>query len=402
MKQWHLSISQISLIVAATSLGMFIGSTGGGWFSDRVGRKRALISTTLWYSGFSLLSALAWEPAGLFVARLLAGVGVSGMTVVGITYVSEMFPAAKRGTYQGWIMATGLLGIPVTAYVARFCIPLASWGWRLVFIWGSFGMLMALLARRLEESPRWLENHGRTTEADEVLSRIEEQTRAEGTELSLPREWNAPAARPGAYRDLFSQAYRRQTIVLIVAWICQTLGLYGFMSWVPTLLVAHGFSLVNSLAWSSAISIGAPLGALVGALISDRWERRWLIAAVALLVAICGWRYGTAFSTLPIVILGLLVAALLQTFAALLLAYTPETYPTEIRNSGAGLAYGIGRLANTGGPLLLAFFYNHYGYTSVFVYIAVCWVLVAISIGGFGIKTRGQTLELLSTRRPGG
>ena len=86
----------------------------------------------------------------------------------------------------------------------------------------------------------------------------------------------------------------------------------------------------------------------------------------------------------------------LQTFAPLLFAYTPEAYPTEIRSSGMGLAYGLGRLSNTVGPLLVAFSYSHYGYTSVFVGIAVCWVSVAVTVGGFGIKTQGRLLEQLS------
>ena len=53
------------------------------------------------------------------------------MTVVGITHTSEMFPTKQRGAYQSLIMTIGLFGIPVTAYVARFTIPLASWAWRL-------------------------------------------------------------------------------------------------------------------------------------------------------------------------------------------------------------------------------------------------------------------------------
>ena len=162
MNEWHLSISRISLIVSATFLGMFVGAVSGGWFSDRLGRKKALIWSMLFYSGFSLLNALVWEPVGLFITRLLTGIGLSAMTVVGITYISEMFPATKRGTYQGWIMTTGFVGIPVTAYVARFCIPLAPWGWRLVFIWGSLGVLIAVFARLLEKSPRWYESRGRT------------------------------------------------------------------------------------------------------------------------------------------------------------------------------------------------------------------------------------------------
>ena len=55
--EWHLSIATIGFITSATFVGMFIGSTTGGWFSDRVGRKRALIFTTIWYAAFSLINA---------------------------------------------------------------------------------------------------------------------------------------------------------------------------------------------------------------------------------------------------------------------------------------------------------------------------------------------------------
>ena len=115
---WHLSISMIGVITSATFFGMFVGAMTGGWFSDRLGRKKALILSTVWYSGFSLLNAFAWNPTELFATRLLTGVGLSAMTVVGITYISEMFPARQRGAYEGWILVIGLAGIPVTAYVA--------------------------------------------------------------------------------------------------------------------------------------------------------------------------------------------------------------------------------------------------------------------------------------------
>jgi putative MFS transporter len=138
--------------------------------------------------------------------------------------------------------------------------------------------------------------------------------------------------------------------------------------------------------------LGAVPGAFVAALISDRWERKWLIPVVALLSAFCGLMYGLTFRTLTIILFGFLVAALQHVHTPLLYAYTPECYPTEIRNSGAGCAYGIGRLANAFGSLLVAFLFSHYGYTSVFMYIASCWVLVAIILASFGPVTRRKAL----------
>ena len=392
MRSWGLAISTISTITSATFIGMFLGATTGGWFSDRLGRKKALILTTLWYSGFSLLNAAVWGMIGLFATRLLTGVGLSAMTVVGITYISEMFPASRRGAYQAWIVTIGLLGIPITAYVARFAIPAFSWGWRLVFIWGSLGILFPVFSSRLEESPRWYEQQGRFEEADAVLDRLENCARAEtgallATPVPVPIELRA-----GRYIDLMAPPYLSRTLMLVAMWICQTLGFYGFMAWVPTLLAAHGFSLVHSLAWSAAMQLGAVPGAVIAALISDRWERKWWLTLVSLLIAACGLAYGLTFRANMIVVFGFLVAMFLQTFAPLLYAYTAECYPTEIRNSGAGLTYGIGRLANVFGPLVVVLVFSHYGYASVFIYIAACWLLVAIAVGIFGPRTKGQSL----------
>lgn len=395
MKQWNLSVTTISHIVSWTFFGMFLGAVTGGWLSDRLGRKKALLITTAWYSGFSLLNAAVQGTMGLSATRLLTGVGLSAMTVIGMTYVSEVFPASKRGDYQGWVMTIGLVGIPMTAYVARFTVPMADWGWRLVFVWGSLGLLILFFSNHLEESPRWYENHGKFAQADAVVDRIEARARAEFGELPpiplalMPTE-QAPVRRK--YLDVLAPAYLPRTLMLITVWIAQTLGFYGFTAWVPTLLVAHGFSLVHSLAWSSAMTIGAVPGALIAALISDRWERKWSITFVALVIAFCGLMYGLTFRVAAIVIFGFLVAMFIQTFAPLLYAYTPECYPTHIRNSGAGLGYGIGRLANVAGPLIVAFLFNHYEYKSVFVYVAAMWLLVAVILSSFGPLTKGRTL----------
>ena len=364
---WHLSIAATGQIISASFVGMFIGATTAGWLSDRVGRKRALIATTTWYSAFSLLNAFVWNTPGLYATRLLTGVGLSAMTVVAMTYISEMFPAEKRGSYQAWIMTIGLCGIPATAYVARFVVPMAPWAWRLVFVWGSLALFFPFFAGKLEESPRWLEHR-----ANRAGSGLKAQGSGAG--------------------GLLVSGVRGRTALLIAIWVCQTLGFYGFNAWVPTLLTERGFSIVRSLEQSSVMQIGAVPGAWIAAIIADRWERKLLIALVALAVAACGLIYGLSFTTSTIVIFGFLVAMGQQVFAPLLYAYTPECFPTHVRNRGAGISYGIGRLGNAFGPLIVAYLFTHHGYSSVFVYIATCWAIVAIVITLFGPKTRGRAL----------
>jgi putative MFS transporter len=392
MKFWNLSIATISFVISTAFFGMFVGATSGGWFSDRFGRKRMLIITTAWFAGFSLLIAFVMGSTGLFVTCFLFGVGLSSMTVVAITYISEMFPAKRRGAYQGWIMTVGVCGVPATAYVARYCIPMAAWGWRLVFVWLALGLLFLFFTHWLEESPRWYENHGRFAEADAVLDRIEARVKAEVGSLPPVLDSIPTVSRRGRYVELFAPAYLPRTFILVLTWVCQTLGLFAFTSWVPTLLVAHGFSLVHSLVWSSAMALAGVPGALIAALISDHWERKWWITICALIIAVCGMIYGMSFETAAIIIFGFFVQMFIHALVPLMYAYTPECYPTEIRNSGAGLVYGIGRLASGFGPLIVVFFYNHYGYTSVYAYIMGCWLVVAIAIGFFGPRTKGRIL----------
>jgi putative MFS transporter len=393
-EQWQLTIDTISTITSASFVGMFIGATTGGWFSDRVGRKRALIVTTLWYSGFSLMNAFAWDTTSLFATRLLTGVGLSSMTVVAMTYISEMFPAKVRGRYQAHILTIGLCGIPVTAYVARFIVPVAPWGWRAVFVWGSLAVAFPFFAGRLEESPPWLEHQGRREDAEAAMSRIEARVIKEAGELAQPEKIGVAPPRNGGFRELVASGSLGRLGLLMTVWMCQTLGIYGFLSWVPTLLVEHGFTVVRSLERSAAMSIGAVPGAWIASKLSDRWERKSLIGIVAVAIAACGLSYGLSFRTTTIVIFGFLVAMGQQVFAALLYAYTPECFPTQVRNTGTGLSYGMGRLANgLVGPFIVAFLFKKYGYTTVFAYIAVCWAIVAILVTSFGPKTRGRVLS---------
>jgi putative MFS transporter len=264
----------------------------------------------------------------------------------------------------------------------------------MVFVWGALAILFPLFARHLEESPRWYEDQGRTAEAHAAVNRIEQQVARETGPLApVPAPQSiATSSRQGGFVALVAPGTLNRSLLLIAVWICQTLGFYGFNAWVPTLLTERGFSIVRSLEQSSIMQIGAVPGAWIAASISDRWQRKSLIAMVALAIATCGLIYGLSFTTPTIVVFGFLVAMGQQVFAPLLYAYTPECFPTAVRNTGAGVSYGLGRLGNAFGPLLVAYLFNNYGYTSVFVYIAVCWALVAILITVWGPRTKGRTL----------
>jgi len=396
IKDWGISVDTVALITSASFGGMFLGAVFGGVVADRIGRKRGMIWSLLLYAGFSLINALAWDVFSLSATRFITGIGLSSMTVIANTYITEFFPAARRGRYMGLVMTVGLLGIPATAWVSRFVVPLAPWGWRLIFVWGGLGILALVYALRIPESPRWLRSHHRTAEANAVLDALERIAVAQGAILpELESVAEPPRHTRTGYSGLLRERYFSRTILLGIVSILGTVGFYGFFSWVPTLLFQHGVTVVKSLTYTSVMALCNPIGALIAADLVERFERRWFNVGISMFVAVCGVLFGLSDNPILIMLLGSLVVMGLQAATVSSYTYASELYPTELRSQGNGITYGIGRVANVGGPFIIAAVFSQVGYAAVFAFIAGCYVVRGL-VYALAPATTGRSIEVVS------
>ncbi|WP_063824922.1 MFS transporter [Nocardia pseudovaccinii] len=397
-KQWHLSVASIGLITSLGFVGMFLGSAIGGRLSDAYGRKKPLIWSSIWFSIFSALSALATDLATLGVLRILTGVGLTSMTAIALSYVSEMYPRDLRGRYLALIFGVGLSGIPLISWFARAVVPAGTDGWRWVFLVGGLGIVVAaLMIKYLPESIRWQIANGTGEQAESLVAQLEREAVAKlGTDLPEPEiATETPAAR-GGLRELFGPQYRRRTIVFFIASIFAVVGFYGYTSFVPTLLVEHGFDVVHSLTYTSIVQLGAIPGAFLAFTFTDRWERKYSLGISYLSITALVLVYGYADEAGVIVVTGFLIAMLLQTSTVLAFTYGPEIFPTELRGLGGGLGNGLGRLATAGGSNLLPVIFTTFGYTAVFIYVGVVLAITAIAYLGWGERTTGRALETVT------
>ncbi|MEU7816887.1 MFS transporter [Pseudonocardia sp. NPDC049154] len=394
---WGLNVSDVGTITAASFLGMFVGSIAGGRIADRIGRKKVIIGATAFFSLFSLLSAFAVGIADLAAYRVLTGFGLQAMTVVVLTYVSEMFPRLHRGRSQTWIVAFSLLGIPAMAWFARWVVPLSPSAWRWIFVLGAVGVvLLFFVARSLPESVRWLEANGRREDGIAVVERIEAEAR-EATGAELPDVVREPAVETGKAIDLVRGGYLKRTIVLSLTMMLALSGFYGFNSWVPTLLNEHGFSPAEALTYSSILSLAAFPGALLALLFIDKVERRTAVLVIYTVVAALCLVFGFTGSNGILIASGLLITMLLQTVTACMYTYLPEIFPTNLRALGAGIGNGTGRLATFGTTFLVAALLTWLGFAAVFLYLAAVILLAGLCIGIFGERTRGRSLEEITS-----
>lgn len=392
--QWGISIGEVGVVTSAGFAGMFLGAIVGGRLSDHFGRRPVLIGAVFFYSTFSLATAAAWDTWSLAVLRVLTGFGLQAMTGVLLVFVSEMFPRALRGRYQAMLLAIGLAGVPIAAWIARLVVPLGPGSWRWIFVAGALGVVVAVIALRvLPESVRWQVANGRDTQASErLVARLEDEAAARaGGPLPAP-EPVAPTPR-GRVRDLLTGRDLRRLVVTSAAMVFLILSFYGFSSWVPTLLVERGYTTAESLTVSSILSIAAVPGALLAMPIIDRVERKTLLFAIQCAVAVLLAVFGLSTGSVGIVVAGFLAAMLMQTGVAVLYTYAAEVFPLHLRGLGSGIANGTGRLAGIVGALVVAAIFTGAGFVAVFAYLAGAALLMGLVLLLFGERTSNRRLE---------
>jgi MFS transporter, putative metabolite:H+ symporter len=388
--------------VAALFTGLFIGTLAFSWLSDRFGRRSIFTFALLWYSVGAFIMAFQNTPESIDLWRLIASIGL-GVELVNVdTYLSELVPKGQRGpafAYNQFIMFTA---VPIVAFLSWQLMPLKVFGldgWRIVVIIGSIGAVVIWWIRRqLPESARWLAQHGRVAEAEAIVGDLERKITADdGKELPAPEPIAGETERKqGAWSEMWNATYRGRTIMLVIYNLFQTIGYYGFSSWVPTLLISQGVGVTKSLVYTFIIAIAAPVGPLIGVYFADRFERKWQIAWAAIGIAVFGLLFAQQSSAAGVIICGLLITLCNNWMSFSFHAYQAELYPTRIRAQAVGFVYSWSRFSAIFSGFIIAFFLSRYGTLGVFGFIASAMVVVFIVIGGFGPAVIKRRLEAIA------
>jgi MFS transporter, putative metabolite:H+ symporter len=395
IEEFHLGRSALPPILASSFVGMFVGALALGWIADRVGRRTAFLVNLAIYSGFTLAGAFSSSATMLIFTRFMAGIGIGAELVLVDTYLGELLPPSHRGRYTAWAYTLGFVGVPAAGFLARVLVPTAPLGvdgWRWMFVAGSLGAVIVWgLRARLPESPRWLASVGRLDEADAIVTRFERETH------SLPPL--APAleapARAGAagLRLVLGPVYRGRMAMLCVLQVFQAFGYYGFGTLVPTVLAAKGYSVVTSLAYTSLTFIGYPIGSALSLLVVERVDRRWLLAGAAALMSAFGLALGYATSPATILAAGFCYTATSNVFSNAHHIFQVEIFPTAVRATASGAAYGMSRLSTAAIPFLLVPVLDRWGAGPMFACIALALWIVIADVALFAPATTGRSLE---------
>ncbi|TCK23040.1 MFS transporter [Pseudonocardia endophytica] len=389
-----------ALVIAAGFAGMFVGANVLSVVADRLGRRRVFILNLLVYSLFSLAAAFSPNIETFLVLRFIAGIGLGAELVLVDTYLAEFVPGRVRGRMTAWAYTVGFLGVPLAALLGGKLVAKQELfgidGWRWLLVFGGLGAVFVLLVRAmLPESPRWLESVGRDAEAWSVVRSVVAKV-APGTavpEEPGPARTREDARGVGEVLRIAFRDYRRRSVMLVVFQILQTVAYYGFGTLAPLVLVAKGFEVTDSLGYAALSFAGYPLGSLASVPLVERFERKYLIIASALGIAVFGIVFAAASTVVLIVAAGFLLTAVSNVFSNAFHIYQAEIFPTAIRSTASGVAYSLSRATSVVLPFIAVPLLGSLGPVAVFTGSAVLIVVLCLDVGLLGPLSTGLSLE---------
>jgi len=391
----------LASFIAALFLGLFIGTLVFSYVADRLGRRTIFVFALLWYSIATCILAFQDSANMVNLWRFITGIGIGVELVTIDAYLSELVPKSMRGRAFAFQQGISFLSVPVVAFLAWQLVPIAPLGldgWRWVVLIGSAGAVVIWVLRLgLPESPRWLAQQGRMEDAQRVLVAIEAKVQAEyGKPLPPPLQPEMEAPRAGSYLEVFSPEYRGRTIMLMVFNFFQTIGFYGFANWVPTLLIAKGIHLTQTLEYTFIMAFAYPAWPLISTLFADKIERKWQICISALGIAVFGLIFTTQEAPGVLIVVGLLQTVSNTWLSFSFHNYQAELYPTRIRARAVGFVYSWSRISVVFTGFIIAYVLQQAGVTGVFLFIAGAMGVVIVSIAAFGPRTNQLALEEIS------
>lgn len=389
--EWQMSAAQKGWVVSITFVGMAIGAVFAGGLADRIGRRTVFAMTLLIYSLATALCAFAPNLTWLLLFRFIVGLGLGGQLPVAVTLVSEYIPAHVRGRFIVLLESFWGLGWLVAALMSYFVIP--NYGWHIAFLLGGLPALYVfMILKKVPESVPYLINRGRIAEAHALVQKLERQC---GVEVIEQIEVKAVADKQSvSFRQLWSGPLARRSLMLWLIWFGIVYSYYGIFTWLPSLLVKQGYSIVQSFEYVLIMILAQLPGYVVAAWLVEKLGRKPTLAGFIALCAMAAYFFGQANSVNMIMFWGCLMSFFNLGAWGVLYTYTPEQYPTNIRAFGSGWASAIGRMGGIVAPLVVThMMVMNNGFSHIFIMFTVVLLSVALVIVVLGEETQGKTLE---------
>ncbi|KAM0944342.1 putative major facilitator, sugar transporter, major facilitator superfamily [Dioscorea sansibarensis] len=388
-------------VVSSSLAGATVGSFTGGALADKFGRTKTFLLDAIPLAVGAFLSATAQNVQSMMIGRLLAGIGIGISSAVVPLYISEISPTEIRGALGSINQLFICIGI-LAALVAG--LPLAGnplW-WRSMFgIAVIPSVLLALGMAISPESPRWLFQQGKLTQAEASLRTLYGKERVAEAMQGLQAGIQDSTEQDAGWFDLFSKRYRKVVSVGAALFLFQQLAGINAVVYYST-SVFRSAGIASDVAASALVGAANVFGTAIASSLMDKQGRKSLLVtsftgmgtSMLLLSLSFTWKALAPYSG-NLAVVGTVLYVLSFSLGAgpvpaLLL---PEIFASRIRAKAVALSLGMHWVSNFVIGLYFLSVVNKFGISKVYLGFATVCFLAVLYIAGNVVETKGRSLE---------
>lgn len=354
-----------SLLGALFFLGYFFFQIPGAIYAERRSVKKLIFWCLILWGGCASLTGVVSNIPMLAAIRFILGVVEAAVMPAMLIYISNWFTKSERSRANTFL----ILGNPVTvlwmSVVSGYLIH--AFGWREMFIIeGIPAVIWAfcwwVLAKDKPAQAGWLS-------ADEKQA-LQQQLDEEQKGIKAVRN--------------YGEAFRsRNVILLCVQYFAWSIGVYGFVLWLPSILRSGMQMGMVEAGWLSAVPyLAATIAMIVVSWASDKMQNRKLFVWPLLLIGALAFFGSFAVGTNHFWIsYGLLVVAGAAMYAPYgpFFAIIPEMLPKNVAGGAMALINSMGALGSFFGSWFVGYLNGATGSPAAsYMFMAIALVVAVV------------------------
>lgn len=388
-KDFGQPVTALTIVFVVQQIGLAAGSFLVGPLSDRYGRKKVLLICVVIFGLLTLGPIWASSLVEVAILRGVAGVFLAGVIPNAAAMLTEFAPPHRRASFVSIAFTGYTAGGASGALVAMWLLD--DYGWEIGFWIGGLAPLfiapfflwftdesLQFRARRNPADPR-IRKTLRRLEPDIALDDI--------SHFHIGTESGRKKAAKGSVLAIFQEGRAPITLLLWTAYFL-SLGLISLLgAWLATIFLELGDIPLSIWAGYSLLSfLGGITGTSTVGFLMDRFGRARILVGLFFVDAVALAMLGMVpFGSTTFIIMILVWGYCQAGGQAGLNAICAQVYPTQIRASGVGWAFGMGRVGGialpaVGGAMLAM----HVSMAQMFTLLAVFPMLVAVTLMGIG------------------
>jgi len=415
----------LGILVSGALIGCIIGSTLGGYISQKFGRKKGMLIAAILFFISALGSAIpeigittplegdhTLLPA-FIIYRILGGIGVGLASMVCPLYNAELAPQNIRGKLVSWNQMAIVIGILVVYFVNYYISSSGDQGWNLTIGWRLMfassaipAILFLVLVLFVPETPRWLVMNAKESKAIKIMQQLQYEN-AENEVIAIRETINNSETKDSSIKKNVKIGVKVWFAGILLSAFQQLLGIQVVMYYAPELFKNMGSATDSAMFQTILVGIVNFSFTIVAIFTVDKYGRKPLLLIGSILMAVFMTTLTVCFYTGNMGILAIM--AVLGFVASFAFSWGPvtwvllaEMFPNAVRSKIMSVAVAAQWITNylvsSTFPVIdnNKYLNENFGHSFSFGLFGLMALLSAIFVWKMIPETKGKSLEEIS------